>query len=138
MSNLTRRDFIGTTAAGAAALIAPTAALGAARKKIPIGMQLYSVRTIFPGDVAGTLAGIKKIGYEGVEFAGYANKDAKTLRQLLDDNGLKCCGTHIGLKTLIGDALAKSVSENSAGSCFRAKGRMARRNEGEYPPWIFD
>jgi len=33
---------------------------------------------------------------------------------------------------------AKSVSENSAGSCFRAKGRMARRNEGEYPPWIFD
>jgi len=32
----------------------------------------------------------------------------------------------------------KSVSENSAGSCFRAKGRMARRDEGEYPPWIFD
>jgi len=33
---------------------------------------------------------------------------------------------------------SQSVSENSAGSCFRAKGRMARRNEGEYPPWIFD
>ncbi|MBM3841537.1 MAG: AMP-binding protein [Verrucomicrobia bacterium] len=32
----------------------------------------------------------------------------------------------------------QSVSENSAGSCFRAKGRMARRDEGEYPPWIFD
>jgi len=32
----------------------------------------------------------------------------------------------------------ESVSENSAGSCFRAKGRMARHNEGEYPPWIFD
>jgi len=32
----------------------------------------------------------------------------------------------------------ESVSENSAGSCFRAKGRMARRDEGEYPPWIFD
>jgi len=24
------------------------------------------------------------------------------------------------------------------GPCFRAKGRMARRDEGEYPPWIFD
>ena len=29
----------------------------------------------------------------------------------------------------------KSVSENYEGCCFRGKGRMARRDEGEYPRW---
>src|SRR6266478_5418273 len=33
--------------------------------------------------------------------------------------------------------MAKSLSENYEGCCFRGKGRMARRDEGEYP-LIFD
>jgi hypothetical protein len=32
----------------------------------------------------------------------------------------------------------KSLSKNSEGFCFWAKGWMARRDEGEYPWWIFD
>ena len=34
------------------------------------------------------------------------------MRKLLDDNGLKCCGTHTGLDTLEGDALAKTIEFN--------------------------
>lgn len=113
MPNYNRREFIGTAAAGAAVLMAGTSGMfAAARKKIPIGVQLYSVRATAPSDVPGTLAGIKKIGYEGVEFAGYYNKDAAELKKLLDDNGLKCCGTHIGLQTMSGDALEKTVEFN--------------------------
>jgi sugar phosphate isomerase/epimerase len=113
MPKFSRRHFIGTTAVGTAALVAGSnRLLAAARKKIPIGVQLYSVRSVFPGDVPGTLAAIKKIGYDAVEFAGYASKDAKTLRQLLDDNGLKCCGTHTALPTLVGDALPKTIEFN--------------------------
>ena len=37
-----------------------------------------------------------------------------------------------------GRKLYKSLSENYKGCCFRAKGWMARRDEGEYPWWIFD
>jgi len=33
---------------------------------------------------------------------------------------------------------AKSLSKNSEGCCFRAKSWMARRDEGEYPSWVFD
>lgn len=33
---------------------------------------------------------------------------------------------------------SKSLSENSKGRCFRAKGWMARRDEREYPSWVFD
>ena len=52
------------------------------------------------------------MGYEGVEFAGYYGRTAQELRQLLDDNGLKCCGTHIGIDTLLGDNLAPTMEFN--------------------------
>ena len=77
-------------------------------KKIPIGLELYSVRTLIPKDFPGTIEAIGKMGYEGVEFAGYHGWDRKPkdLRKLLDDNGLKCCGTHTALPTLEGDNLS--------------------------------
>ena len=118
MSQFTRREFIGTAAAGAAALMAgPSSLLAAGYKKLPIGVQLYSVRSDFNKDVPGVLAGIKKIGYEGVEFAGYANygTNASGLRKLLDDNGLKACGSHIqngGLGYLQGAGFQIEVDYN--------------------------
>jgi sugar phosphate isomerase/epimerase len=84
----------------------------AARKNIPVGVQLYSVRKDIPNDVPGTLAAIRKMGYDGVEFAGYYGKDARTLRQWLDDNGLKCCGSHVGLQTITGDQFSTTVAFN--------------------------
>jgi len=81
-------------------------------KKIPIALQVYSVRDDCAKDVAGVLKAVAKMGYQGVEFAGYYGKKADELRKILDDNGLKCCGTHIGLDTLLGDALKKTVEFN--------------------------
>lgn len=76
---------------------------------IPIGVQLYSVREECARDLPGTLAAIAAMGYDGVEFAGYYDHTAAQLRKMLDDVGLKCCGTHTGLNTLQGDALAATV-----------------------------
>jgi sugar phosphate isomerase/epimerase len=112
MTDFSRRDFLRTTAVGAAALAAGPAGLLAARKKIPIGVQLYSVRQEMAKDVPGTLAGVKKVGFDGVEFAGYFKYEAKDMRKLLDDNGLKCCGSHVQLPTLQGDELAKTIEYN--------------------------
>jgi sugar phosphate isomerase/epimerase len=96
--------------------VAATAAMPAlaadAKKKIPIGVQLYSVRNDCAKDLPGTLNAVGKIGYKAVEFAGYYGRDAKTLRKLLDDAGLKCCGTHIALDTLLGDQLPKTIEFN--------------------------
>jgi sugar phosphate isomerase/epimerase len=115
MSDFSRRAFLRTTTAGAAALMANNVpGVVAARKNIPIGVQLYSVRNYIPNDVPGTLAAIKKMGYDGVEFAGYYGKDARTLRQWLDDNGLKCCGSHVGLQTVTGDQLSATIEFNQA------------------------
>src|SRR5262245_24154648 len=80
--------------------------------KIPFGLQLYSVRDECAKDLPGTVAAVAKMGYKAVEFAGYHGRDAKTLREMLDGDGLKCCGTHIGLETLQGENLPKTVEFN--------------------------
>ncbi len=86
---------------------------------IPIGFQLYTVRGEFDRDVPGTLKAIGQIGYQGVEFWGYAGTpevyqkySATQLRKLLDENGLKCCGMHVTLDAFA-DKNLKQTIENS-------------------------
>ena len=83
-----------------------------AAKKLPIGIQLYSVRQLCEKDLGGVIQGLAKQGYQGVEFAGYYGRKAEDLRKMLDDNGIKCCGTHTGLSTLTGDAFKATVDFN--------------------------
>ena len=82
------------------------------KKRIPVGVQLYSVRHECAKDLPGTIKAVAKMGYKGVEFAGYYGRDAKTLRKLLDDTGLVCCGTHTGIDTLLGEELPKTIEFN--------------------------
>ena len=81
----------------------------ATKPKIPIGVQLWSVRKECEKDLPRVLEALAGMGYDGVEFAGYYDRSAKELRRLLDANGLKCCGTHIRLDALQGDELKKTV-----------------------------
>ena len=82
--------------------------------RIPIALQLYSVRDDCAGDLSLTLQAVAQMGYEGVEFAGYYDRTAEELRGMCDDLGLKVAGTHTGIDTLLGDALAKTVAFNKA------------------------
>jgi sugar phosphate isomerase/epimerase len=80
--------------------------------KIPIGLQLFSVRKDCETDFPHVLKEVARMGYAGVEFAGYHGRTAKELRKMLDDLGLVCCGTHTRMDTLTGDELAKTVEFN--------------------------
>ncbi|MFA7006705.1 MAG: twin-arginine translocation signal domain-containing protein, partial [Verrucomicrobiia bacterium] len=82
---MTRREFLKQSAIGAATVWAAGCATGSSRSagKIPIGLQLYSLRKEAAKDLEGVIAAVGKMGYKGVEFAGYHNRDAKTLRKLL-------------------------------------------------------
>ncbi len=80
--------------------------------KIPVALQLYSVRDDCARDILGTLKAVADMGYDGVEFAGYYGRSADDLRKMLDDLGLKVAGTHIGIDTLLGDELKKTVAFN--------------------------
>src|ERR1051325_11600924 len=81
-------------------------------KPLQVGLQLYSVRDDCAKDLPGVLKAVAKMGYTGVEFAGYHGRTAQELRQLLDENHLECYGTHIGLETLIGENLEKTIEFN--------------------------
>ena len=120
--NIFRRRFLQATlglAAGWTFRSALRADAAPQPKKIPIALQLYSVRGDFTRDVPGTLQAVSKLGYEGVEFWGYAGTphvfekySAQQLKKLLDDNGLKCCGMHHQLKALEPDRLATTIENN--------------------------
>src|SRR5437879_2055879 len=113
--SISRRGFLKTSATAALAASVPNTLFAAGKyggNKIPFGLQLYSVRNECAKDLDGTVAAVAKMGYKAVEFAGYYNRDAKSLRKLLDDVGLKCCGTHIPLNTLLGDNLPNTIEFN--------------------------
>lgn len=77
--------------------------------KLPIALQLYSVRDEAAKNLPGVLQQVASFGYDGVEFAGYYDHSATDIRKMLDDNGLKCAGGHLGLDTLTGDNLEKTI-----------------------------
>ncbi|MBP5321805.1 MAG: sugar phosphate isomerase/epimerase [Kiritimatiellae bacterium] len=104
--SVSRRSFL---KAGLAGLTVSALPALAATAKPQVGVQLYSVRGIAGKDLAGTFKALKAMGYAGVEFAGYYGKSAKELRTILDDCGLKVCGTHIGLDQLNAANLNKTI-----------------------------
>jgi len=114
----TRRDFLTWgAAAGAVALVRPSSLLAQEKKPIPIGLQLYSVRDALGKDFEGTLKKVAEMGFDGVEFAGYYNKDAATLRKLLDDLNLKAAGTHIGAGSFTENNLKKTIEFHKTLGC---------------------
>jgi len=109
---LSRRDFLCRSALGVAGATFGLAARAEATIKIPVGLQLYSVREQCQADLPGVLTAVSKIGYKGVEFAGYYGRSAKDLRKLLDDNGLVACGTHTPYDSVQGDKLKETIEFN--------------------------
>ena len=81
--------------------------------KIPIGLQLYTLRDIMANDFAGTLRKVADIGYAAVELAGHGGLSVRELSGLLADNHLTVAGSHIGLDALESD-LPKVIEENLA------------------------
>ncbi len=96
--SITRRSFL-TSGSAAAALLA-TGAGRAASLGLPLGLQLYSVRTLLPTDYAGTLKQIGALGYKEVEAAGFEKLTADQVKAAMQAAGLRCVSAHYGLGLL--------------------------------------
>jgi len=117
----TRRQFLKSGLGGALGMTLGRS-LGSAAgqaKTIPIGIQLYAVRGAFSRQPPETLKALGQMRYQGVEFWGYGGTpnvfqqySASQLRNLLDENGLKCCGMHLELKALAKDNLQRTIENN--------------------------
>jgi sugar phosphate isomerase/epimerase len=110
LNRLSRRTFLAATAA------AFPAALWAKEKKIPIGLELYSVRDELKKDPAATLRAVGKMGYECVEFYApyfqWSTDHAQEVRKQLDDLGLRCYSTHNDMKSFTTDGVGHAIELN--------------------------
>jgi sugar phosphate isomerase/epimerase len=74
------------------------------------------VRTELAKDLLGTVAAVGKMGYQVVEFyAPYLDwtpETAKSVRKVLDDNGLVCHSTHNNGPSFTPDGLKKAIELN--------------------------
>ena len=65
-----------------------------------IGLQLWSVHEEMTNDFFGTLEKVAKMGYDGIEFAGYFGHDAGVIKEKLSVLGLQVAATHIPIEAL--------------------------------------
>ena len=79
--------------------------------KIPVALQLYTVRDQTAIDFPGTVRKVAKMGYAGVELAGTGGMSAEALRDLLKETNLQAAGTHIGIEALQND-IDKVIADN--------------------------
>jgi sugar phosphate isomerase/epimerase len=78
--------------------------------RIPVAVQLWSVREEAKQDLPGTLKALAEMGYDGVEFAGYYGRSAEELKAFLDEFGLKAAGSHVGEDALRPDQVAQTIA----------------------------
>jgi sugar phosphate isomerase/epimerase len=108
---MTRRDVLAAAALGAASPL-----LRGQAKKIPVGLELYSVRDELMKDEIATVRAVAKMGYQVVEFySPYFNWNvdrAKEIRKVLDDLGIQCRSTHNNANYFNETNLAKTIELN--------------------------
>lgn len=130
---LSRRDFLALSGAGSAALASgilmngalPASAAAAAithpvlpaPRKVPIGLELYSVRGELAKDLPNTLRNVAQMGYQDVEFYApyltWAFPYAKGVRAQLDDLGLRCYSTHNAAAAVTpGETMTRAIELN--------------------------
>lgn len=108
---ITRRNFVALSAA------LPFAMRAYARKSsIPIGLELYSVRDELKKNPEGTVRAVAQMGYQCVEFYSpyydWTEAQAKHMRKLLDDLGIRCYSTHNGEDYFSKDKISKARDLN--------------------------
>lgn len=63
--------------------------------KLPVAVQLYSVRDEMEKDFYGTIKLMKEIGYDGVEFAGLFGQNPEEIKAFCDEIGIVPISAHV-------------------------------------------
>jgi sugar phosphate isomerase/epimerase len=114
-NSLSRRSFLILSGAAAIGSAVPANAIRRA-KRLPVGLELYSVRDELAKDLMGTVRTVAKQGYEVVEFYSpyfqWKPDYARDVRTLMDDLNIKCLSTHNPRAALEGDGLKNAIELN--------------------------
>lgn len=83
---------------------------------LPVAVQVYSVRNEAKADIRGTLEQIKKMGYDGVEFAQMHGSTPEELKALCEEFGLVPVSAHVPYAALMEDTRG-TLSQYAAIGC---------------------
>ena len=65
-------------------------------EKIPLGIQLWTVKDEAAKDLEGTMRAVYAAGFREIEFAGYYDKDPAELAKMMKGMGFSLVSTHAG------------------------------------------
>jgi len=85
--------------------------------RIPIGLQLYSVREECQKDLGATLEAVADMGYACVETAGLYDVPVATWTSLLRDTNLGVAGAHVPLPSVTPENLTATIDRYAALGC---------------------
>ncbi len=63
--------------------------------KLPVAVQLYSVRDEMEQDFYGTIKEMKELGYDGVEFAGLFGEEPAKIKAFCEEIGIVPISAHV-------------------------------------------
>jgi len=110
-----RRTFVARSAA------IPWGWKAVASPVIPIGIEMYSVREALGKDLQGTVRSIASMGYKGLEFYApyfsWNSPQAKEMKKLLDDLGIRCFSTHNDASFFYAQNIQKVIELNLILGC---------------------
>lgn len=107
-------------------------------KRIPVAVQMFTLREESGKDFAGTLRKVAELGFDGVEFAGYGGLTAKEVKALLDDLGLQAAASHVPLEQLENNLAQVIEDQKTLGSKYVVCPYLLpdRRSEEDYKALI--
>ena len=71
--------------------------------KLPVAVQLYSVRDEMQDDFYGTIKKMKEYGYDGVEFAGLFGEEPAKIREFCNEIGIVPISAHVPYYDMLAD-----------------------------------
>ncbi len=86
-------------------------------KKLPIGIQVYSLRDQAGEDFKGTVQAIKDAGYDFVELAGTYGHTAQDIRNMLDEVGIPALSAHVPFEELSAEKMEQTISDYITMGC---------------------
>ena len=91
-----RRSFLVSAGAGVVAGSFVSRAFANHHEKIPLGIQLWTVKEDAAKDLEGTLRKVYAAGFREIEFAGFYDKSAAEIGALLKGIGFSLVSMHAG------------------------------------------
>ncbi|GGE08592.1 sugar phosphate isomerase [Marinithermofilum abyssi] len=82
-----------------------------------LGIQLYSVKEAAEADLLDTIRRVGKMGYDGVEFAGFFGHAVSDIRRVMREAGVQAAGSHVPYDQLKSSRLMEILDDHRELGC---------------------